>query len=145
MKIMSKKYQQIVNKTKKKARKRVKLPQKIQDYMTNLTMDMKDAQINLEKIEKVKMNIWQSFDSLKQVIRIMREKGLLGKLEDWDDVICGDCKYKKKMMQDVIELELDGVIKGEEKDMEIYFNYDDWEDFIDKVKEKTQKKVKRND
>ncbi len=136
---MSRKYQQIVNKTKGKARKRVKLPQKIQDYMTNLTVDLKDAQINLAKMEIVKMNIWQAFDSLKQTVRILQQKDLIGKYEDWKDLMCEDCRYKKKLMEDVIELELEGNIKGGDREKEIIFAYDDWEVFLDKVKEKPPK------
>ncbi|KKL04463.1 hypothetical protein LCGC14_2615790, partial [marine sediment metagenome] len=128
------------DKTKGKARKRVKLPQKIQDYMTNLTVDLKEAQINLGKMETVKMNLWQSFDSLKQIVRILRNKNLIGKFEDWRDLMCEDCKYKKKLMEDVIELELEGTIKGEKEEKEITFSYIDWEYFLDKVKEKPPKK-----
>ncbi len=142
---MSRKYQQIVNKTKGKARKRVKLPQKIQDYMTNLTVDLKDAQINLNKMEIVKMNIWQAFDSLKQTVRILQQKDLIGKYEEWKDLMCEDCKYKKKLMEDVIELELTGIIKGEGKEKEIDFVYEDWDIFLDEVKEKPPKITKVND
>lgn len=142
---MSRKYQQIVNKTKGKPRKRVKLPQRIQDYITNLTVDMKEAQIQLQKITRVEMNIWQAFDSLKQIIRILRQKGLLGKLEDWRDLMCEDCRYKKKLMEDAIELELSGTIVGEVP-QEMTFALDDWEIFLDKVKEKPpMKEIERLD
>ena len=139
---MSRIYQNVVNKTKNKARKRVKLPQEIQDYMTNLTIDLKEAQINLAKTEAVKMNLWQSFDSLKQIVRILREKDLLGKFEDWKDLMCEDCKYKKKLIQNVIRLELEGTVKGEGKEKEIVFNFDDWELFLDRVNEKPPKPKK---
>lgn len=109
-------------------------------------MDLKSALTNCEKIETVRMEIWQGFDSLKQVIRILREKKLLGKFEDWRDLMCEDCKYKKKLMEDVIELELEGTIKGgEDRDKEITFSYDDWEDFLDKVKEKPPKKKEKKE
>ncbi len=137
---MSIKYQHIVDKTKGKARKRVKLPQKIQDYMVNLTIDLKEAQINLGQLETVKMNLWQSFDSLKQIVRILREKKLLGKYEDWRDLMCEDCKYKKKLIQNVIKLELEGTVKGEGDEKEIVFGYNDWELFLDRVNEKPIKK-----
>ena len=137
---MSSKYQRIVDKTKGKARKRVKLPQKIQDYMTNLTVDLKEAQINLGRMETVKMNLWQSFDSLKQIVRILRNKNLLGKFEDWRDVMCEDCRYKKKLMEDVIDLELSGIINGKGEEATIVFGFEDWRFFLDKVKEKPPKK-----
>jgi len=137
---MSSKYQRIVDKTKGKARKRVKLPQKIQDYMTNLTVDLKEAQINLGKMETVKMNLWQSFDSLKQIVRILRNKNLIGKFEDWRDVMCEDCRYKKKLMEDVIDLELSGIINGKGEEATIVFGFEDWRFFLDKVKEKPPKK-----
>lgn len=139
---MSIKYQHIVDKTKGKARKRVKLPQKIQDYMVNLTIDLKEAQINLGQLETVKMNLWQSFDSLKQIVRILREKKLLGKYEDWCDLMCEDCKYKKKLIQNVIKLELEGTVKGEGDEKEIVFGYNDWELFLDRVNEKPPKPKK---
>ncbi|KKM72537.1 hypothetical protein LCGC14_1419620, partial [marine sediment metagenome] len=132
----------IVDKTKGKARKRVKLPQKIQDYMVNLTIDLKEAQINLGQLETVKMNLWQSFDSLKQIVRILREKKLLGKYEDWCDLMCEDCKYKKKLIQNVIKLELEGTVKGEGDEKEIVFGYNDWELFLDRVNEKPPKPKK---
>lgn len=132
---MSKKYQRIIEKTNKKARKRVKIPQTVQDYMTNLTLDLRGIQNSLVKIDTAKWQIYQAFDALKQIIRILRRKKLLGKYEDWEDLMCDDCKFKNKVLDILIETETMGTIKGEGEEKEVVFNKEDWDELIKKMDE----------
>ena len=127
---MSKKYQRIIDKNNKKARKRVKIPNTVQDYMTNLTLDLKGIQNSLVKIETIKWQAYQTFDSMKQIIRILRRKKLLGKYEDWEDIMCNDCRFKRKMVEHLIKAENLGTVAGEGETEEITFSMEDWKKLI---------------
>jgi len=130
---MSKRYKRIVEKHNKKARKRVKIPQTVQDFMTNLTLDLRGIQNSLVKIDTAKWQIYQAFDALKQIIRILRRKKLLGKYEDWEDLMCDDCKFKKKVIETLIETESLGTITGEGEEQEVVFEKKDWDELIKKM------------
>ena len=139
---MSSKYLRIVERQKKKAKKRVRIPRTIEDYMTNLTIDLKGVQNILVKMDTARWNIYQAWDSIKQIIRILRRKELLGKYEDWKDIICDDCKYTKRMLENLAILELESIITDGEDEKMISFTYEDWKEFIGGLEEKVNQEVK---
>lgn len=134
---MSNKYQSIIKKHNKKVRRRVKLPQKIEDYITNLTIDLKSIQNNLTKIDTVRWEIYQAWDSLRDIIRILNVKEKI-KIDNWKDVICSNCKYVKRMLENLAILEMNGTITGEKDHEQITFDMGDWKEFISNLEEKVE-------
>ena len=128
---MSKKYQNIVDKNKAKAKRRVKIPTTVKDHVTNLSIDMKSLQSNLERMDRCRWLIYQSFDSLKQLIRLLQRQNLLGSLEDWKSEMCETCPFKDGLLKEVTEIYAASTLNEEGK-MEIEVEI--WNGFIDKIK-----------
>ncbi len=90
---MSKKYENVIKKNKRKV-KRVEIPKKIGDYMDNLALDLTNYTIKADRLEKallkmdeieaetlllmdkVKWYGYQITDNYKQIIKILRERGI---------------------------------------------------------------------
>ena len=75
---MSKKYEKRIKKAKGKIKKRVVVPKKISDYITNLTIDLKNYSVRAKEaenaIEKLKWYGYQINDNFQMILKILKER-----------------------------------------------------------------------
>ena len=92
---------------------------------------MKSLQSNLERMDRCRWLIYQSFDSLKQLIRLLQRQNLLGSLEDWKSEICETCPFKDGLLKEVTEIYAASTLNEEGK---MAVKVEDWNEFMDKIK-----------
>jgi len=65
---------------KLKKRKRVKIPKSVEDFSTNLLIDLKNYSIKIERVaddvEKLKLYGYQIGDNFRMIIKILKENNL---------------------------------------------------------------------
>lgn len=96
---MSKKYENVL----KKGNERIKKPKEIQDFIVNLSFDMKlvanfinglnakniqemNAQKLQMKINRAKMGVYQAAFNMRQIVQIANERKWFGENFDFDEV-----------------------------------------------------------
>jgi len=76
---MTERYENVIKKKKRKV-KRVVSPTTIGDYLDNMTLDLKNYSMYADRVEKdVEKLRWfgyQLTDNLKQIVTILRERGI---------------------------------------------------------------------
>ena len=85
---MSKRYEKVLKKEKMKLKK-VKRPKTIEEFMGNLTLEIKFIQNYLHKAERARMAAYEAFESMRHIIAKMQEKKLLGDNFDFDSIVEG--------------------------------------------------------
>ncbi len=110
---MSKKYENIIKKYKDRDRTRIRFPKTIEDYLTNLSFDIKFMHVFLSginvknlkdmnpdklkyKIDRAKMGGYQAIENLKSIVTKMFEDEWIGNLIDLNEIKPEPIIFKKE-------------------------------------------------